>query len=237
MLFDEKFITELKDDPVNGVVAICNRVYNEMGDERDEWSKSEYETLGEALALLESMIDAGLIQYEGSRPEITGNQFEDCVAVMSYIRDLEGHYSSQATKLKFDQLKSKFKISLGGAFCYEFSQGDLSKIQSLLNDLREKISESTYFEAEHQQRLLRRLEKLQAELHKKVSDLDRFWGLIGDAGVVLGKFGEDAKPLVDRIKEIAEIVWQTQSRAEELPSGTPIPLLAQSKDINTTSVG
>jgi hypothetical protein len=237
MLFDEKFITELKDDPIDGVVAICNRIYNEMGDERDEWSKSEYETLGEALALLESMIDAGLIQYEGSRPEITGNQFEDCVAVMSFIRDLERHYSSQATKLKFDRLKSTFKISLGGAFCYEFSQGDLSKIQSLLNDLREKISESTYFEADHQQRLLRRLEKLQAELHKKVSDLDRFWGLIGDAGVVLGKFGKDAKPLVDRIKEIAEIVWQTQSRAEELPSGTPIPLLAQTKDINTTSVG
>jgi hypothetical protein len=55
--------------------------------------------------------------------------------------------------------------------------------------------------------------------------LDRLWGLIGDAGVVLGKFGESAKPIVDRIKEIAEIVWQTQSRAEELPSGTPIPLL------------
>ena len=63
-------------------------------------------------------------------------------------------------------------------------------------------------------------------MHKKVSDLDRFWGLIGDAGVVLGKLGNDAKPIVDRIKEVAEIVWQTQSRAEELPSGTKIPLLS-----------
>ena len=60
---------------------------------------------------------------------------------------------------------------------------------------------------------------------QKVSDLDRFWGLIGDAGVVLGKLGNDAKPFVDRIREIADIVWQTQSRAEELPSGTSLPSL------------
>ena len=83
------------------------------------------------------------------------------------------------------------------------------------------------FEEDHKQRLLKRIEKLQAELHKKVSDLDKFWGLVGDAGVVLGKFGKDAKPLVDRITEIAKIVWQTQARAEELPSGTDMPLLSE----------
>lgn len=233
MLFDENFIEELKEDPIDGVVAICKRVYSEISDERDQWSKSDYEVLGEALALIDSTIESGLIQYEYRRPEITGDIDDDCSVVMSYIRELEKHFSSQAIKLKFDRMKSTFKLSLGKAFCYEFSQGDLSKIQLLLNELREQISLSTHFEQEHQQRLLRRLEKLQAELHKKVSDLDRFWGLIGDAGVVLGKFGNDAKPLVDRIKEIAEIVWQTQSRAEELPSGTPIPLLTQSKVSNS----
>ena len=55
--------------------------------------------------------------------------------------------------------------------------------------------------------------------------MDRFWGLIGDAGVVVGKLGNDAKPIVDRIREIADIVWRTQSRAEELPSGTKLPQL------------
>ena len=98
-------------------------------------------------------------------------------------------------------------------------------MQHLINELRVQISKTDALEQEHQQRLLRRLEKLQAEMHKKVSDLDRFWGLVGDAGVVLGKLGNDAKPIVDRIKEIASIVWRTQSRAEELPSGTELPSL------------
>ena len=96
--------------------------------------------------------------------------------------------------------------------------------------MRDNISASELFTSEHQQRLLRRLEKIQSELHKKVSDLDRFWGLIGDMGVVIGKFGKDAKPIVDRIREITNIVWTTQSRSEELPSGTNIPFLSQKND-------
>ena len=62
-----------------------------------------------------------------------------------------------------------------------------------------------------------------------MSNLDRLWGLIGEAGVVLGKFGKDAKPLVDRIREITQIAWRTQARAEELPSGTTLPLLSDVK--------
>lgn len=98
-------------------------------------------------------------------------------------------------------------------------------MQVLISQVRDLIVNDNGLEKDHKRRLLSRVEKLQSELHKKVSDLDRFWGLIGDAGVVLGKLGKDAKPIVDRIKEIADIVWQTQSRAEELPSGTRPPLL------------
>ncbi len=58
-----------------------------------------------------------------------------------------------------------------------------------------------------------------------MSSLDKFWGLIGEAGIVLGKFGKDAKPFVDRMREIAQIIWRTHARAEELPSGSPFPLL------------
>ena len=63
-----------------------------------------------------------------------------------------------------------------------------------------------------------------------MADLDRLWGLVGDAGVAIGKFGKDAKPIVDRIREISDIVWRTQSRAEELPSDTPMELISNSSE-------
>jgi hypothetical protein len=57
VLFDENFIEELKEDPIDGVIVICKRVYSEMSDEHGQWSESDYEVLGEALALIDSIIE------------------------------------------------------------------------------------------------------------------------------------------------------------------------------------
>ncbi|MGB2584027.1 MAG: hypothetical protein WBC89_07735, partial [Dehalococcoidia bacterium] len=75
----------------------------------------------------------------------------------------------------------------------------------------------------YKSRLLKRLKKLQGDSYKKVGDLDQVWGLIGEAGIARANLGREAKPVVDRVREIVEIVWRTQARAEELPSGLEIP--------------
>tara|TARA_R110000772_G_scaffold105596_1_gene207331 strand:- start:96 stop:899 length:804 start_codon:yes stop_codon:yes gene_type:complete len=121
-------------------------------------------------------------------------------------------------------INNKKKI-IDKGFFYEFTDGDLDRIQELINDLRKEITASELFEDSHRRRLLRRLEAMQSEMHKKMSDVDRIWGLVGDAGIVIGKFGKDAKPFVDRIKELSQIAWKTQARAEELPSSSQNPLL------------
>ncbi|GAA4342498.1 hypothetical protein [Kangiella taiwanensis] len=120
---------------------------------------------------------------------------------------------------------NKKKVILDKGFFYEFTDGDLKRIQVIINELREQISESEFFEEDHRRRLLRRLEALQSEMHKKMSDVDRIWGLVGDAGIAIGKFGKKAKPFVDRIRELSQIAWRTQARAEELPSSSTNPLL------------
>ncbi|HQR83212.1 MAG TPA: hypothetical protein PK283_09920, partial [Thiotrichales bacterium] len=96
-----------------------------------------------------------------------------------------------------------------------------------INELRDLIASTNDLESDHQRRLLSRLEKLQSELHKKLSDVDRFWGLVGDAGVMLEKLGKNAKPMVDRIKEIAQITWKTQTQAEGLPNHSTLPPLLE----------
>ncbi|MDH3998726.1 MAG: hypothetical protein OET90_07785, partial [Desulfuromonadales bacterium] len=122
---------------------------------------------------------------------------------------------------KFNTLRNKYSSIIRNSFYYEFSQGDLDKVQKILNDLRDFISKSKLIEDGHKDRLLNRLGKLQNELHKRISTLDSLWGIIGDAGVVAGKLGKDSKPFVDRVRELSQIVWVTQARAEELPSNTP----------------
>ena len=139
-------------------------------------------------------------------------------SIRKFVESLNNISLLEASKFKYN---SKFT----NLFSYKFSDGDLNKIQELINDLRAQINESNFFSLNHKGRLLNRLENLQKELHKRMSNLDKFWGLIGDAGVILGKFGNDVKPLVDRIKEITEIVWRTQAAAEELPSGSSMPMI------------
>lgn len=144
-----------------------------------------------------------------------------------FLSDLAESASAEISLTRIEEMRGRFRAELGAGFFYEFSQGDLDRVQELVNELRFEIAKNEDLESDHRERLMRRLEKLQTELHKKVSSLDRFWGLIGDGGVVFGKLGKDAKPMVDRIREIAEIVWQTQARTEELPSGTLPPLIGK----------
>jgi hypothetical protein len=147
-------------------------------------------------------------------------------AIQSLIDDEIG---SNKRNQFLSAIDNKKKI-LDKGFFYEFTDGDLKRIQQIINELRDKISESSLFEEDHRRRLLRRLESLQSEVHKKMSDIDRIWGLVGDAGVAIGKFGKDAKPFVDRIKELSQIAWKTQARAEQLPSSSVNPLLENNND-------
>lgn len=223
MIIDEDIIQIAINDPEKAALQAYAKTYSALEDEN--WGEKEYLLISETFIFIESMIEENLFQTPFPVPKLNGNKHENCGTMWDFLNNLENHLSANVENRRLADLKSKFKTDLGAGFFYEFSQGDLEKVQTLINALRGEISTCNDLEEEHKQRLLRRLEKLQSELHKKVSDLDRFWGLIGDAGVVLGKLGNDAKPLVDRIREIADIVWQTQARAEELPSGTEPPLL------------
>lgn len=227
MLYNEVFLDSLREDPVLGTIELCDRLFEALATSgTQEWLEADYEFLLEAYALMVEVVDAGLLSQSFNYPKVPGAFSRDaCQTLYQYFDYVKKKCESERALLRVDSLRNRFRIGLGRSFSYEFSQGDLERIQTLVNNLRESISTATGLQSEHQQRLLRRLERLQSELHKKVSDLDRFWGLIGDAGVVLGKLGTDAKPIVDRIREIADIVWQTQSRAEELPSGTKLPQL------------
>lgn len=159
--------------------------------------------------------------------ELSVDRSRNLSLIQGFFDDKQRYLSQVKTESLIEKSREKYDSHFENEFCYEFTEGDLNRIQQLINELRDNIQSSDLFTSDHKRRLLKRLERLQKELHKKVSDLDRFWGLVGDAGVVLGKFGNDAQPFVQRIKEIADIVWRTQSIGEELPSGTETPFLKE----------
>lgn len=136
---------------------------------------------------------------------------------------------------RLSETMGNYERMLGTAFLYEFSDADVANIQKIVNDLRNVIQDAEQLEDEHRRRLLLRLEKLQKELHKKVSDLDRFWGMVGDGLVVARKMREQAQPMMGLIKKLLDIVWKAQTAAEGLPPGALPPLLPDTQEVSVAS--
>lgn len=223
---DEDFLASVKDRPLEAVLDIDDEI-RYMMESGTQWSHSEYEFLLNAFALVRTLGRESLIDFKllVDVPRVTGDPDTDCNPIAAFISRVAEPLRKQVAQAKLERIERSMALSIGVGFAYEFSQGDLDRVQLLINELRELISASERFEAKHQRRLLMRLEKLQSELHKRMSDLDNLWGLVGDAGVAVGRFGKDAKPIFDRIREITNITWRTQARAEELPTDAPFPQL------------
>lgn len=228
MYLSDEVLEAVKQDPVEGLVNVIDLKDDFLrGYEGEGWSPEEYDYLFECMSLVISVMRTFpdfFIAVE--LPELIDKLDDDCSSMSFYLDAVRSELEVKLRTNKQERMVDHFSTVLGKGFVYEFSGGDLERVQVLVNEIRDRISNLDSIKEEHKQRLLRRLERLQSELHKRMSDLDRFWGFLGDAGVVLGKFGEDAKPIIDRAREILQIVWRTQARAEELPSGTPAPFIS-----------
>lgn len=230
-MFDSSFYDKLPDDPVMAIYKICQaiqEIYNRSTSKEED--EKYYEYYLEAFGVLKAINESYNIGIK--IPDLPSGRSNHLEFISEFSSELSSRLDSVVADNIIKKSQEKYLIKIGRTFSYEFSQGDLNRIQTLINELRDSISNSDLYENNHKERILKKLEDLQKELHKKVANLDKFWGLVGEAGVVLGKFGNDAKPLVDRIREIAQITWRTQARAEELPSNSPLPHLEANEDVS-----
>ena len=232
-MFDESTLNNLPDNHYLAVNVLCkefNRMVEKL--QTDKFPNGAFSDLHEdyitALGILQSLMDSFDMKYE--QLEFSGNKRDNIVLISNFFSNTEDSIAGEVASMRLEEAKKRYHGSFGGIFIYKFSEDEIEKIQKTINELRDMISSAKRLEDDHKRRLLKRLERLQSELHKSVSDLDRFWGLIGDAGVVLNKLGNDAKPIVDRMTELANIVWGAQSRAEGLPESDKLPLQSSEND-------
>lgn len=214
----------VKENHLEGALEACSYVEDAIADHGD-WLEGEHHLLLQVVALLSSLRDAELIHYSSFEPVIDTDFEVACQNMIQFVREVRTALTAASATERFSNYKAQFSLTVANGFGYVHADGDIKRVQTLINDLRERIQAANLLDEEHRQRILKKLEALQAELHKKVSDFDRAYGLMADAFVLVRKLGEDAQPIVERVKEIVQICWGTQARAEGLPSGTEMPFL------------
>lgn len=229
MSIPEHLIQAVRDNPMDGVAALCHHVLEEV-EHTPDWTQALHGLLLESAALILSLEEQDLISHLVMPPSLDGNMGQICNKLRTFLSDVQGEMVGQSSAQRLESMKSRFSVTLANGFGYEFTDGDLKRIQQLINQLRELVSANTELDQGHKQRLLKRLEKMQSELHKKMSDLAVFYSLMGDAGVALGKLGEGAKPIVEAIKELTGLAWKSQARAEQLESGAENPMLGHESE-------
>ena len=227
MYFDEKYIMSLPANPLAAIFRILDD-FSAQYQAYPSGSEDEYELAKEVCSLLSAYVDREGIEYQVPVP--TGDRQQDIKNVLQFVGTHRKSLQAEITKLGFEQSQQMYRLMLGTTFRYDFSEGDLARVQKLINEVRDLITASSRLEPRHKQRVLGRLEKLQSELNKRVSDFDRFYGTLIELSIAARIIGENCRPLVDRIRELADIVWPVQARAFDLPSNTPFRLPGEIKD-------
>jgi len=224
MYFDEDFIKSLPEDVHSAIVEICTMFTNMQ--KKVSTDKDQYSLITEAYAFVAAYFEANGINME--IPKFQYLTTEDKSNAIEFFSMLQNQALQKVSQSEFEQYKNLFAARLGKGFYYEFSEGELNLIQNLINELRELISTNGELGEGHRHRLIKKLEKIKSELHKTISELDRFWGFYICLSIVIGLMGENAKPAEDLVKKIVDIIWTVQTRAYDLPSSLPFKLLGRS---------
>lgn len=114
---------------------------------------------------------------------------------------------NRITQSELEQLDPHFQLSLD----------ENAHVLHLCAALRESIFRSKLFDAPHRRRLLDRVAAIEREIHLPKGRLDVVLGGMSDVGEALGKFGNDIKPIFDRMSEILKITRGGSKEYDQLP--------------------
>lgn len=241
-MFDEEFAKNLPQDSLCAIVKVCNYfidfendIYESFGsNDTDKIRIEKFDEYMSAYVFLELLVEAysldiDIASLDGSVSHI--QTIEKISVIFRAIdKDVRPRLLKQEQRSVYEEARAKYAPMFGKGISYEFSDSDFDKIQGLLNNLRELLTKSDDLEENHRSRLLKRLEELQSELHKKMSNFDKFWGFAVDSSFAFHKVWENSKPFIDDVKEIMQIVCHVQSKTENVQKSFPLNSLLKSAD-------
>lgn len=232
MKISDEQIARVSEEPAAVALEVCKLV---TGLDSRKLVDSEDLVL-EVTLFLFAMQDNELLKHDVTRPPIENGKVSVRIAypfIQGIQTMLQASMARDAALELQQKLEARFSLGIQKTAGFEFTDGDLKEVQENINQLRDLIANCPDLGEDHKRRLLKRLEQVQSELHKRVSTLDHLYCLAIEASIVAGKVGENAKPVVAVAKALMGIVWRTHTHAAGLPSGYTAPLLGRDSDIPT----
>ncbi len=205
--FPPRTLTHLPADNTEALAALCSEFERFDGHARQ--LPEHHDDYVEALGILRGF---GMAREAKLRPfpEIGPQRHQNIANIATFFNELRtsvrAELVSRHSRSYLETKTEEYLALFAKAQVYEFSETEFKRVQDLLNELRELIKASSLIGEEHRRHLLRRLEAMRGELHRKTNDIDRFWGFLGEAAITIRKFGQDLQPITERVLELGNIV-------------------------------
>ncbi len=209
-MFDDDFFNNLPNEPIVAAHKISNTfcAFDRSIPDKDKQEFLEHYLT--AMGAFQAFADAYALNFDF--PQLSGDREQNTREIRSFFYTLRDALDAEVAKLTVEQARSKFSSRFARASYFEIPEENLKKLQLLFNSIRYEVERNQSINDEARWRLLKKLEATELKVQKKMIDLDRLWGFMGEARVILSTSGDDTRIILDRINEIARITRAAQSK-------------------------
>lgn len=113
---------------------------------------------------------------------------------------------------------------------FTLADAEKERIFLLCTQMRKIVFASEVFDAPHKKRLLDRIAAIEKQVYQEKGLLDVVLGGVSDVGETVNKFGNDIKPLTDRMAEVMKIARSGSKEYEQLPEPEEIAALPKPEE-------
>ena len=182
-------------------------------------SSGDARKLSTLLDIIEAALEAGSYDNHYGIGGIFREARQNDQNKTAFARSITDFYSL-AAKIYYERT---FSTPQSGDPVFELDGDDRVRVMELISQIRGIVAVSEFLDDPHRVRILRRLASLEREVFKEKGNFDVVLGAIVDVGEALGRFGEKAKPIADRVKEIRTITQRKTEEYEALPDSSETP--------------
>jgi len=108
---------------------------------------------------------------------------------------------------------------------FKLQKKDKDRVLGLCAQMRKIVLSTEAFDQPHKRRLLNRIAGIENQVEQPKGLLDVVLAGVSDVGETLGKFGQDIKPLTDRMQEVSKIARANSEEYKQIPSPDEIKQL------------
>jgi len=213
-MFDDEFFNTLPSDPIVAAHKISNAFCIFDGGIPDRNKQEFLEHYLTAMGAFQAFADAYALNFDF--PELSGDREHNTREIRKFFYTLRDALDAEVARLTVEEARSKFSNRFARISYFEISDDNLKKLQLLFSSIRYEVERNQSLSEDVRWRILKKLELTEAKTQRKMVDLDRLWGFMGEIRVILTGSGtansnNDTRTILDRINEIARITRIVQA--------------------------